>query len=108
MFKIIRVLPCNIFKVTIYSQEVNERCHLLTKRQAAALLKFNQEHFNCSKEKWGNILWTDESKIVLLGGTRFKQYVGRLPNFEYMALYTQKTVKHGGAKLMAKCIQLEA
>ena len=42
----------------------------------------------------------NESQIVSLGGTSSRQYVSRPPNTDYKAQYIQKTVKHGGAKLM--------
>jgi len=45
-------------------------------------------------------LWTDESKIVLFGGTGSRQFVRRPPKVEYNPLYTVKTVKHGGSKIM--------
>lgn len=51
-------------------------------------------------EKWRNILWSDESKIVLYGGTGSRQYVRRPPNTEYQPKYTVKTVKHGGSKII--------
>lgn len=73
---------------------------LLTKKQAVAHLKFANEHINWPKEKWRNVLWTDESKIVLFGGTGSRQYVRRPPNTENKAKYTIKAVKHGGAKVM--------
>lgn len=73
---------------------------LLTKKQADARLKFAQDHLNWPKEKWRNVLWTDESKIVLFGGTGSRQYVRRPPNTEYLPQFTRKTVKHGGAKVM--------
>ncbi|KAI3361287.1 hypothetical protein L3Q82_013469 [Scortum barcoo] len=35
------------------------------KKDALKRIRFAKEHTNWSKEKWRNILWTDESKIVL-------------------------------------------
>lgn len=74
---------------------------MLTKKHVAARLKFARSHANWPAEKWRNILWTDETKIVLFGGTGSRQYVRRPENSEFKPRYTIKTVKHGGAKVMA-------
>ena len=73
---------------------------LLTKRHANLRLQFAKKHTGWTSEKWRNILWSDESKIVLFGGTGSRQYVRRPPNTAYEPQYTTKTVKHGGAKVM--------
>uniref|UniRef100_A0A3B3ZBW6 Tc1-like transposase DDE domain-containing protein n=1 Tax=Periophthalmus magnuspinnatus TaxID=409849 RepID=A0A3B3ZBW6_9GOBI len=47
-----------------------------------------------------NILWTDESKIVLFGSKGHRRCVRRPPNSEFKPQYTVKTVKPGGASIM--------
>uniref|UniRef100_A0A3Q3WAC9 Tc1-like transposase DDE domain-containing protein n=1 Tax=Mola mola TaxID=94237 RepID=A0A3Q3WAC9_MOLML len=47
-----------------------------------------------NRNKWRNILWTDESKIVLFGSKGRRKFVRRPPNTEFKPQYTLKTVKH--------------
>lgn len=61
--------------------------------------QFAQDHREWPASKWRNILWTDESKIVLFGSAGRRQYIRRPENTAYNPKYTVKTVKHGGAKI---------
>lgn len=73
---------------------------LLGKRHIKAKLEFAKSHLNWPLSKWRNILWTDESKLVLFGGTGSRQYVRRPSNTEYHPNHTLKTVKYGGLKIL--------
>lgn len=71
-----------------------------TKKHIAARIQFAKRHIDWSPEKWRNILWSDESKIVLYGGKGSRQYVRRPPNTEFNSKYCIKTIKHGGTSIM--------
>ena len=72
----------------------------LLKKQIAAGPQFAKEHVNRPTEKWRKILWTDEFKVILFGGTGSRQYVCRSRNTDYNPQYIFKTVKHGAAKVL--------
>lgn len=73
---------------------------LLSKKRMAKRLAFAKKYADWPASKWRNVLWTDESKIVLFGGLGSRQYVRRPPNTEFLPRYTTKTVKHGGSRIM--------
>lgn len=73
---------------------------LLSSKHVAKRLSFARAHANWPLEKWRNVLWTDESKIVLFGGKGSRSFVRRPPNNEFNPQYTLKTVKHGGSSIM--------
>ena len=62
---------------------------LLTIKHAAKGMKFAKERSKWPMEKWRNVLWTDESKIVLYGGTGSRTFVRRRRNEEYRPMYTK-------------------
>ena len=106
--KIKNDLSLNVSGVTIrrrLKEQNLKACHprkvpLLATRHVKARLEFAKSHLNWPITKWRNILWSDESKIVLFGGKGSRQYVRRPPNTENDPRYTLKTVKHGGLSIM--------
>uniref|UniRef100_A0A034VMF9 Transposable element Tcb1 transposase n=1 Tax=Bactrocera dorsalis TaxID=27457 RepID=A0A034VMF9_BACDO len=73
---------------------------LLSQRHTKVRFEFAKSHLNWPISKWRNILWTDESKMVLFCGAGSRQYVRRPPSTKYIPDYAVKTVKHGGFKIL--------
>ena len=70
---------------------------LLKKAHVQAHLKFAKEHLDDPEKAWEKVMWSDETKIELLG-INSTRCVWRKRNAEYNAMNT--TVKHGGGNLM--------
>ncbi len=68
---------------------------LLKKAHVQARLKFA----NDSEENWVKVLWSDETKIQLLG-INWTRHVWRRKNAAYDPKNTIPTVKHGGGNIM--------
>lgn len=76
---------------------------LLTRRHRQNRMKFAKDHLNWvgpdNGQKWRNILWSDETKVNLVGSDG-KRWVRRPKNAAHQHQYTTKTVKHGGGNIM--------
>lgn len=76
---------------------------LLTKKQKKNRINFAKNHESWdglqNAKKWRNILWSDESKINMIGNDG-KTWVRRPKNQELNPRYTTKTFKHGGGSIM--------
>ena len=72
---------------------------LLKKAHVQALLNFAKEHLDDPEEAWEKVMWSDETKIELIGINSTRR-VWRKRNAEYNPKNTIPTVKHGGGNLM--------
>uniref|UniRef100_A0AAZ3RDT2 Transposase n=1 Tax=Oncorhynchus tshawytscha TaxID=74940 RepID=A0AAZ3RDT2_ONCTS len=72
---------------------------LLKKAHIHARLKFANEHLNDSEDNWVKVLWSDETKMELVGINSTRR-VWRRRNAAYDPKNTIPTVKHGGGNIM--------
>lgn len=72
----------------------------LTVAHRRARLEFAREHRDWSVEQWGNVLFTDETRVSLHGSDR-RQRVYRRPGERYSQCCIEETVAYGGGSLMA-------
>ncbi len=75
------------------------RVPLLKPVHVQARLKFAREHLDDPEEDWENVIWSDETKIELLGKNSTCR-VWRRKNAELHPKKTIPTVKHGGGNIM--------
>ena len=61
---------------------------------------WNLQNSTWPVSKWRNILWTDESKIVLYGGKGSRSFVRLSPKVQYNSRFASKNIKHGGSIVM--------
>jgi len=73
---------------------------LLSPRNVSKRLKFAKDHANWSPEQWRNILWSNESKVVMFGGKGSRSYFRRPKNSEFKPQYTTRTIRHVGRSVM--------
>lgn len=72
---------------------------LLRKGNAKKSLDWATLHRNWSKEDWGNVFWSDESKFELFG-TKRRIFVRRKTNEKFSFDCVVPTIKHGGGSVL--------
>jgi transposase len=72
---------------------------LLTKQQKIARLRWAKDHREWNAEQWSKVLWSDEAPFTLFSRSGHR-YVRRKPGEEMLEQCLEKTVKHGGGKIM--------
>lgn len=72
----------------------------LTRQQKRARLQFARTYQHWTYRQWKRVLWTDESKFVMLGSDSRKQRVWRMKGEELKENCVQSTVKWGGGNIM--------
>ncbi|KAK3562843.1 hypothetical protein QTP86_010750 [Hemibagrus guttatus] len=78
---------------------VPRRKPLLSKKNIKARLSFARKHLDDPQDFWENTLWTDETKIELLGRS-VSHYVWRKSNTAFQIKIIIPTVKYGGGSVM--------
>lgn len=78
---------------------ISRKVPLLNKNHVKARLKFAKDHLDDPEEDWGNVMWSDETKIELFG-LNTTRCVWRKRNAELHPKNTIPTVKHGGGNIM--------
>lgn len=80
-----------------------QKVPMLNNRQRKKRIDFAKKHVDWigpeGEKKWRNVLWSDESKINLVGPDG-RTWVRRPKNKAYDPKYTTKTIKHGGGNIM--------
>lgn len=72
---------------------------LLTDINVNKRLEHSQTWIDYANEDWDRIIWSDETKINLIGSDG-RTYVRRRPGTRYKSKYLKSTAKHGGGCVM--------
>ncbi len=75
---------------------------LLSARHMKARMEFAKKHLKDSKMVTNKIIWSDETKIELLG-LNSKRYVWRKPGTAHHLSNTVPKVQHGGGSIIFSC-----
>ncbi len=78
---------------------VARRKPLLSKKNITASLQFAKDHVHKPDGYWINVLWMDETKILLFGLNE-KRYVWRKKNTAFHHKNLIPSVKHGGGTVV--------
>jgi len=78
---------------------VKRKVPLLKQAHRQARLAFAYKHLNWQPDDWKMVLWSDETKIQLIGSDGHK-WTWKTPGEQLTDWLTTPTVKHGGGKIM--------
>lgn len=78
---------------------VSRRKPLLSEQNKLKRLNFAKKYINKSISFWKNVIWSDESKFMLISGKQ-RRNVWRTKGTSLNANNITKTVKHGGGSIM--------
>jgi len=78
---------------------VKKKVPLLVSRHRRARLKWAQKYQHWTEEDWKRVIWSDETKILLIGSDG-RVYTWKEPGESLSDRTTTPTVKHGGGRIM--------
>ena len=91
-------LRCHLNEMGCYGRRPR-RTTLLTQRHKKARLEFAKTYLRQQKSFWENVMWTDETKVELLGKAHYCTVYRKL-NEAFKEKNTVPMVKHGGGSQM--------
>ena len=71
----------------------------ISEKNRKVRLQWAKDHLHWTTQQWAQVLWSDESKYLLIGTDGIK-YVRRPKGTRFLPKYQVATVKHGGGSVM--------